>query len=103
MPEVAASEPFALRVADVFDITGRGTAVVGPIESGVVRTGDRVDVSRNGEIVATATVFVELINDRRADPRSIALLLREMEGLRPETGDEVGSASAAAQAVPSGE
>jgi translation elongation factor EF-Tu-like GTPase len=38
----SADERFLLTVVDVLDISGRGASVVGPIESGVVRTDDRV-------------------------------------------------------------
>jgi hypothetical protein len=34
------SEDFVLSIVDVFSITGRGTAVIGPFESGAIRTGD---------------------------------------------------------------
>jgi translation elongation factor EF-Tu-like GTPase len=89
MSNDAANERFVLTVVDVFDITGRGTAVAGPIESGVLKTGDRVRVRRNTEIVATAIATVELINSRRMDPRSIALMLKEVDGLRPDAGDQI--------------
>ena len=89
MIQDAASEPFVLTVVDVFDLTGRGTVVVGPIESGVMKTGDPVNVRRNREIVATAIARVELINSRQADPRSIALLFQDLDGLRPESGDQI--------------
>lgn len=38
-------QDFVLTIADVFTLTGRGTAVIGPIESGILRTATR---SRSG-------------------------------------------------------
>lgn len=67
MTSASADEPFLLTVVDVFDISGRGTAVVEPIESGVVRTDERVTVARGDEAIATAEAIVKMIN---SSPRS---------------------------------
>ena len=89
-------EDFVLSVLDVFDLTDLGVVVVGPIESGVARTGDLLELTRGDRVVATATAQVELINARRADPRSIALVLLDLDGERPLVGDVVrGSATTA--------
>lgn len=80
-------EPFALTVVDVFTVSRRGTAVVGPIESGTLRTGDRVRVVRGDVQVATAEVSIEMICSRDADPRTIGLLIRRLDGATPQPGD----------------
>jgi translation elongation factor EF-Tu-like GTPase len=43
------AEDFVLTVTDVFRITGRGTAVAGRIESGVIKTGDTVEIWDGGK------------------------------------------------------
>ncbi len=37
-------KPFLMSVEDVFTITGRGTVATGRIETGVINTGDAVDI-----------------------------------------------------------
>ena len=36
--------PFLLRIGDVYTIAGRGTVVTGPIEHGIVRVNDEVEI-----------------------------------------------------------
>jgi translation elongation factor EF-Tu-like GTPase len=48
------AEDFVLTVIDVFGLTGRGTAVIGRIESDVLRTGETVEILDGGEVVAAA-------------------------------------------------
>ena len=75
----AAGEDFVLTVIDVFRLTGRGTAVIGRIESGVLRTGETVEIRDGGKLVATARATAEMITSRRADPRAIGLLLGDVD------------------------
>ena len=49
-------QDFVLIIADVFTLTGRGTAVIGPIESGVVRTGDEVEIWDNDQLITKAAL-----------------------------------------------
>src|ERR1700721_679086 len=44
LPERVINAPFLLRIEDVYSIAGRGTVVTGPIERGVVRVNDEVEV-----------------------------------------------------------
>ena len=37
-------KPFLMSIEDVFSITGRGTVATGRIETGVINTGDAVDI-----------------------------------------------------------
>jgi len=55
-PRVQDTVPFQLPVEDVFSITGRGTVVTGRVSGGVVRTGDQVQIVRNGQPVATSRI-----------------------------------------------
>jgi translation elongation factor EF-Tu-like GTPase len=75
----SAAEDFVLTIVDVFRITGRGAAVIGPIESGVIRTGDMVEIWEDDELIASTRATVEMINSRRADPRSIAVMLGDID------------------------
>jgi elongation factor Tu len=43
-PERDTDKPFLMPIEDVFTITGRGTVVTGRIESGVVHTGDEIEI-----------------------------------------------------------
>ena len=73
------SEDFVLTVTDVFRITGRGIAVVGPIESGVLRTGETVEIVDGARVLTTAEAQIEFVCSRTADPRSVALLFRDID------------------------
>ena len=85
MTAEASQEDFVLTVVDVFAITGRGTVVVGPIESGVLRTGDTVEVLDGDHQVTKAQAQIEFVCSRTADPRSVALRFKDVaiELLRP--------------------
>lgn len=76
---MSAPEDFALAVADVFRVTGRGTVVTGRVESGSLRSGETVQVWDAGELVATATATVEMACGPRRDPALAGLLLRDVE------------------------
>jgi elongation factor Tu len=44
VPPRETEKPFLMSVEDVFSITGRGTVATGRIETGVVKTGDNVEI-----------------------------------------------------------
>lgn len=75
----AASEDFVLTVRDVFLLKGRGSVVIGPIQSGVLRSGDEVEVHDGGDLVMAVTASVEFICGPGVSPDDIALLLRGVE------------------------
>ncbi|MFA7687346.1 MAG: elongation factor Tu [Moheibacter sp.] len=76
-------KPFLMPVEDVFSITGRGTVATGRIESGVINTGDSVDIVGMGEEKLTSTITgVEMfrkILDRGEAGDNVGLLLRGIE------------------------
>jgi elongation factor Tu len=72
-------QDFVLTIVDVFTLTGRGTAVIGPIESGVLRTGEEVEIWDDDRLVTSVRAQVEMICSRDADPRSIGLLLGDAD------------------------
>ena len=89
MSAEASGQDFVLTIADVFSITGRGTAVIGLIESGVLRTGETVEVWDDNRLITTARATVELICSRRADPRSISLMLGDIDEGLLRTGQTI--------------
>ena len=73
-------KPFSMAVEDVFSITGRGTVATGRIESGVIHTGDEVEiVGISPEIRKTVCTGVEMfrkILDEGQAGDNVGLLLR---------------------------
>ncbi len=76
-------KPFLMPIEDVFSITGRGTVATGRIESGVINSGEAVDIVGMGEEKLTSTVTgVEMfrkILDRGEAGDNVGLLLRGIE------------------------
>ena len=62
-------KPFLMPVEDVFSITGRGTVATGRIETGIINTGDAVDIIGMGaeklKSVVTGVEMFRKILDRR--------------------------------------
>src|SRR5690606_3715707 len=56
MPPRDVEKPFLMPVEDVFSITGRGTVATGRIETGVVNTGDAVDILGMGDEKLSSTI-----------------------------------------------
>tara|TARA_R110001592_G_scaffold307299_1_gene580479 strand:- start:321 stop:1505 length:1185 start_codon:yes stop_codon:yes gene_type:complete len=74
---------FLMPVEDVFSITGRGTVATGRIETGVINTGDPVDIIGMGaeKLVSTITgveMFRKIL-DRGEAGDNVGLLLRGVE------------------------
>jgi elongation factor Tu len=79
-PERDIEKPFLMSVEDVFSITGRGTVATGAIETGIVNTGDQVDIIGLREEKLTSTVtgvemFRKILDEGRAG-ENVGLLLR---------------------------
>ena len=76
-------KPFLMPVEDVFSITGRGTVATGRIETGVINTGDPVDIIGMGAEKLTSTITgVEMfrkILDRGEAGDNVGLLLRGID------------------------
>jgi elongation factor Tu len=74
---------FLMSVEDVFSITGRGTVATGAIETGIIRTGDPVEIVGLSEAPQTSTVtgvemFRKILDEGRAG-ENCGLLLRGIE------------------------
>ena len=74
---------FLMPVEDVFSITGRGTVATGKIETGVINSGDEVEISGMIEIplksVVTGVEMFRKILDRGEAGDNVGLLLRGVE------------------------
>jgi elongation factor Tu len=76
-------KPFLLPVEDVFSITGRGTVATGRIETGVVNTGDELELIGLGatkrKSVCTGVEMFRKILDRGEAGDNVGLLLRGVD------------------------
>ena len=59
-PERDIDKPFLMPIEDVFTISGRGTVVTGRIESGIVKTGDALEIVGINDTTTTTCTGVEM-------------------------------------------
>ena len=67
IPPREIEKPFLMPVEDVFSITGRGTVATGRIETGVVNTGDEVEIigigaERTKSVVTGVEMFRKILD-----------------------------------------
>ncbi|MCK9269449.1 MAG: elongation factor Tu [Bacteroidales bacterium] len=83
LPERDQDKPFLMPVEDVFSITGRGTVATGRIETGIINTGDPVDIIGMGaaklKSVVTGVEMFRKILDRGQAGDNAGLLLRGID------------------------
>ena len=83
LPPRDVEKDFLMPVEDVFSITGRGTVATGRIETGVINTGDEVDILGMGDEKLKSTITgVEMfrkILDRGEAGDNVGLLLRGID------------------------
>ncbi|TDQ23942.1 elongation factor Tu [Tenacibaculum caenipelagi] len=76
-------KPFLMPIEDVFSITGRGTVATGRIETGIINTGDPVEIIGMGDEKLTSTVTgIEMfrqILDRGEAGDNAGILLRGID------------------------
>jgi len=81
LPERDVEKPFLMPVEDVFSITGRGTVATGRIETGVIHTGDPIDIiglSKDSKMKSVCTgveMFRKILDDGQAGD-NVGILLR---------------------------
>ncbi len=80
LPERDKDKPFLMPIEDVFSITGRGTVATGRIETGIIHTGDPVDIIGMGAEKLKSTVtgvemFRKILDEGEAGDNA-GLLLR---------------------------
>ena len=83
LPERDVDKPFLMPVEDVFSITGRGTVATGRIETGVIHTGDELQLIGLGaegrKTVCTGVeMFRKILDDGQAGD-NVGLLLRGVD------------------------
>jgi elongation factor Tu len=83
LPARATDKPFLMPVEDVFSITGRGTVATGRIETGIINSGETVDIlgmgAENLKSVVTGVEMFRKILDRGEAGDNVGLLLRGIE------------------------
>ncbi len=83
LPERDVDKDFLMPVEDVFSITGRGTVATGRIETGVINSGDPVDIIGMGaeklKSVVTGVEMFRKILDRGEAGDNTGLLLRGID------------------------
>ncbi|NLI72628.1 MAG: elongation factor Tu [Bacteroidales bacterium] len=83
LPPRAVDKPFLMPIEDIFSITGRGTVATGRIETGVINTGDEVQIIGLGaegrKSVVTGVEMFRKILDRGEAGDNVGLLLRGIE------------------------
>jgi len=83
LPEREVDKPFLMPVEDVFSITGRGTVATGRIETGVVHTGDELQLIGLGaegrKTVCTGVEMFRKILDEGQAGDNVGLLLRGVD------------------------
>jgi len=76
-------KPFLMPVEDIFSMTGRGTVATGRIETGVVKTGDEMNIiglgAENKKTVITGVEMFRKILDRGEAGDNVGLLLRGVD------------------------
>jgi len=76
-------KPFLLPIEDIFSITGRGTVATGRVETGVVNTGDEMEIVgitlEKRKTVVTGVEMFRKILDRGESGDNVGLLLRGVD------------------------
>jgi len=76
-------KPFLLPIEDIFSITGRGTVATGRVETGVVSTGDEMEIVgitlEKRKTVVTGVEMFRKILDRGESGDNVGLLLRGVD------------------------
>ncbi len=83
LPDRDIDKPFLMPVEDVFSITGRGTVATGRIETGIINSGDPVEIIGMGaeklKSVVTGVEMFRKILDRGEAGDNAGLLLRGID------------------------
>ncbi|RFC54466.1 elongation factor Tu [Brumimicrobium aurantiacum] len=83
LPPREVDKPFLMPVEDVFSITGRGTVATGRIETGVINSGEEVDILGMGDeklksVVTGVEMFRKILDSGEAGD-NVGLLLRGID------------------------
>ncbi len=83
VPKRENEKPFLMPIEDIFSITGRGTVATGRIETGIVKTGDEIQIIGLGEepkksVVTGVEMFRKILDTGEAGD-NVGLLLRGID------------------------
>ena len=83
LPPRDVDKPFLMPVEDVFSITGRGTVATGRIETGIIKTGEEIELIGLGEkprksVVTGVEMFRKILDEGQAGD-NVGLLLRGID------------------------
>ena len=81
---------FRMTVQDVFSIKGRGTVVIGQIESGSITVGDEIQIQRQGSMKKTVVTGVEIFRKvvtRAQAGDNVGLLMKDIAKEDVQGGD----------------
>ncbi len=83
LPPRDVDKPFLMPVEDVFSITGRGTVATGRIESGIIKSGEEVQIIGLGaegrkSVVTGVEMFRKILDEGQAGD-NVGLLLRGID------------------------
>ena len=88
-PDRPKDKPFLMPVEDVFSISGRGTVATGRVESGVVKTGEEVEIvgirDTKKSVCTGVEMFRKLLDSGEAGD-NVGILLRGVERTDIERG-----------------
>ncbi|MFA6712750.1 MAG: elongation factor Tu [Bacteroidales bacterium] len=93
IPKRENEKPFLMPVEDIFSITGRGTVATGRIETGIIHTGDEVQIIGLGEepkksVVTGVEMFRKILDQGEAGD-NVGLLLRGIDKKEIERGQVI--------------
>ncbi len=83
LPPRDVDKPFLMPIEDVFSITGRGTVATGRIETGIIKTGEEVQIIGLGaegrkSVVTGVEMFRKILDEGQAGD-NVGLLLRGID------------------------
>ena len=88
-PDRPKDKPFLMPVEDVFSISGRGTVATGRVESGILKTGDEIEIIGIRETKKSVCTGVEMFRkllDSGEAGDNVGVLLRGVERTDIERG-----------------
>ena len=88
-PAREVDKPFLMPIEDVFSISGRGTVATGRVESGVIKTGEEVEIVGIRETKKSVCTGVEMFRkllDSGEAGDNVGILLRGIERTDIERG-----------------
>ncbi len=95
IPPRDVDKPFLMPIEDVFSITGRGTVATGRIETGVIHTGDEMQIIGLGaegkKTVCTGVEMFRKILDEGQAGDNVGLLLRGIDKNEVKRGMVIGA------------